>query len=121
MKFFVEGADGEGIRIIGCGIDHASIPEDIVDGDQSARPHQDQGTFEIIGVVSFVGIDESEVEAAAFARGNQVVESFERRPEAQINLFFHACLAPVAAGDGGPFLVDVTGDHVAIVGERKGD
>jgi hypothetical protein len=93
--------------------------EDIVEYDQPTGA--DQGQAPLLGgvVALLVGIQEREIEAARFPRGQERVEGLHGRGETELDARLDPCLAPVPAGDAGEFLADVTGEEAAVRGWKR--
>src|SRR5262249_33093960 len=117
----VKRADRYRVDIVFAAVDHAAVPEYVVDRDQATGSHQDHAAFVIAEIVGFVGVDKSEVELTGFALADQTVESIEGGRQTQVDFIFQPRFFPVPARDGSPLLAHVAGNDLTIFGQRARD
>ena len=120
MDLLIEGAHAAGAEIAVGLVDHRAAPQHVVDQQQTALAQELQRPLVVAVVVWLVGVDEAEIELPRLTFLEESIQGFDRGPDAQIDLFVDAGLAPVAATDRCPFLADIAGDQLAVGGKRLG-
>lgn len=119
VDFGIEGTNSGG-RVIGfAGVGNRSVPEDVINGDESAGMEEGKSAFVIVVVVGFVSINEGEVEGAGLTVCNEGIEGLDGGAGATDNFVAHVGGAPVSPGLGKIVFRKVEGEELAIF--RKGE
>src|SRR5476649_641910 len=100
LELGAERADRLSVLVLFGQIGDPAAPQDVVDQDDAAAPHELEATLVVGVVVVLVGVDEGKVELAGQSMGQQPVECLERRSERELDTVGEArCLPGAGLGD----------------------